>query len=152
MSRSPGRNSNSHHPAAAPAATHIRSTAPSPQAMTSSSSRFCGTFTGSTSGHRCGHQLGRGNSRLDRRAPAERVAESPVVSGEWELEQEVEQSDEDKSRGQIRHRTAQPVGMAQELDANLDQDRLDYLDEEQGAEDSPPDPGDLVCLWERIRR
>src|SRR6266852_175192 len=108
--RSPGRNSYSHHPAAAPPATNIRSAAPSPHAITSSSSRFCGTFTGSTSSHRCGHQLGRGDSRLDHRAPAQWVAECPVVGGEGELEQEVEQRDEDKSRGQVGHRPAQPIG------------------------------------------
>ena len=29
---------------------------------------------------------------------------------------------------------------------------MDHLDEKQGTEDAPPDPCDLVCLWERIRR
>src|SRR5438552_19009634 len=42
--------------------------------------------------------------------------------------------------------------MARELSAYLDQDRLDHLDEKQGAEDAPPDTGDLIRLWERIRR
>src|SRR5258708_356761 len=136
--RSPGRNSYSHHPAAPPPARKIRPAAPSPHAITSSSSRCCGTFTGSTSSHRCGYQLGRGDSRLDDRALAQRVAESPVIGGERELEQQVEQRDQDKSRGQVGHRPTQPVGVAQQLDANLDQDPLDSLYEKKATANPPP--------------